>query len=49
MIDACGDLANYLRPRYVRFVDSFPTTPNGKVRKNELRERFAREGGDARL
>jgi crotonobetaine/carnitine-CoA ligase len=30
-------LAYFAIPRFVRFVDELPTTPNGKVRKQELR------------
>jgi len=34
-----GRLAHYKRPRYVLFVDAFPMTVTGKVRKVEMRER----------
>lgn len=38
--DYCeGRLAHYKRPRYVLFVDAFPMTVTGKVRKVEMRER----------
>lgn len=37
-----GRLARYKVPRYVAVVDSFPMTPNGKVRKGKLREMAAR-------
>jgi fatty-acyl-CoA synthase len=33
-----GQIAHYKVPRYVRFVDAFPMTITGKVRKIELRE-----------
>ena len=32
-------LPHYALPRYVDFVDTLPTTENGKVRKSELRAR----------
>ena len=32
-------------PEIVRFAESLPRTPAGKVRKNELRERIAVEAG----
>ncbi|MDT3400170.1 AMP-binding protein [Streptomyces sp. B1866] len=38
-----GRLAHYKIPRYLRVMDSFPTTVSGKVRKVELREAGARE------
>ncbi|WP_248846140.1 AMP-binding protein [Rhodococcoides corynebacterioides] len=37
-----GQLAHYKIPRYVEVLDEFPMTVTGKVRKIELRERFAR-------
>jgi len=33
-------LARFKRPRLVRFVDSFPKTPIGKIQKNLLREKY---------
>ncbi|MGP3925408.1 AMP-binding protein [Streptomyces sp. 8N616] len=36
-----GRLAHYKVPRYLQVMDSFPMTVSGKVRKVELRERFA--------
>ncbi|MCC5578128.1 long-chain fatty acid--CoA ligase [Microtetraspora sp. AC03309] len=33
-------LASYKRPREVIFVDSLPKTVSGKIRKNDLRERY---------
>jgi long-chain acyl-CoA synthetase len=35
-------LAGYKLPRSIDFVDDFPRTPTGKVKKRELRARFAR-------
>jgi fatty-acyl-CoA synthase len=40
-----GQIAHYKIPRYVRFVDGFPTTVTGKVQKYILRARFAAELG----
>ena len=34
---AATRMPEFLRPRYVRFVDSFPETPSGKVQKAKLR------------
>jgi long-chain acyl-CoA synthetase len=34
-------LAGYKLPRSIEFVDDLPRTPTGKVRKRELRERYA--------
>ena len=31
-----GQIANYKVPRYVQFVQEFPRTPSGKIRKVEL-------------
>jgi fatty-acyl-CoA synthase len=36
-----GQLAHYKVPARLRILDSFPMTVSGKVRKVELRERFA--------
>ncbi|MQY14113.1 3-[(3aS,4S,7aS)-7a-methyl-1,5-dioxo-octahydro-1H-inden-4-yl]propanoyl:CoA ligase [Streptomyces sp. RB5] len=36
-----GRLAHFKVPRQLRIVDSFPMTVSGKIRKVELRERFA--------
>jgi len=33
-------LARFKRPRLIRFVDSFPKTPIGKIQKNLLREKY---------
>lgn len=42
VIDFCREnLAQYRCPRYVRFVDEFPKTATGKVRKNLLAEAYA--------
>ncbi len=37
----CDQIAHYKVPRYVCFLDSFPLTVTGKVRKNVLREQMA--------
>lgn len=34
-------LAGYKCPRHVRFVDEFPKTPTGKIKKGEVAEQFA--------
>jgi fatty-acyl-CoA synthase len=36
-----GQIAHYKVPRYVRFLDAFPLTVTGKIRKNVLREQMA--------
>jgi fatty-acyl-CoA synthase len=38
-----GQIAHFKIPRYVRFVDSFPTTATGKVQKYLMREQMRRE------
>jgi fatty-acyl-CoA synthase len=44
--DFCrGQIAHYKIPRYVRFVDAFPTTVTGKVQKFIIRETMIRELG----
>jgi long-chain acyl-CoA synthetase len=41
VIAFCGEhLAQYKRPKFVRFVDELPKTAIGKVRKNELAKQF---------
>ena len=41
LIDFCREyLASYKKPRSVEFWDSLPRTGSGKVRKNEIRERY---------
>ena len=40
-----GQIAHYKVPRYVRFVDGFPTTVTGKVQKFVLRAETAAELG----
>jgi fatty-acyl-CoA synthase len=46
---ACaGRLAKYKIPRYWKFVDEFPMTVSGKVRKFRMREIAAAELGVAR-
>lgn len=37
-------LAGFKRPRHYVFIESIPTTSSGKIRKNVLREQFARLG-----
>ena len=40
IVDHCrGELAPFKIPRYVEFVEEFPYTPTGKIRKQRLRER----------
>ena len=47
--DSCrGELAHFKIPRYVRFVDDFPMTVTGKVKKFVLRERLIEELGLAK-
>jgi len=36
-----GQIAHYKIPRYVHFLDAFPITITGKIRKAELREQMA--------
>jgi fatty-acyl-CoA synthase len=44
--DFCrGQIAHYKVPRYVKFVDSFPTTVTGKVQKFVMRESMMQELG----
>ncbi len=38
-----ANMSRFKVPKHVRFVDAFPTTASGKVRKVELREAIARE------
>ena len=39
IIDFCkGKIAHFKVPRYIKFVDEFPMTVTGKVRKIEMRE-----------
>ncbi|HIT51581.1 MAG TPA: AMP-binding protein [Candidatus Aveggerthella excrementigallinarum] len=45
VIDHCKELANYKIPRHVRFVEEFPMTANGKVKKYVLQRMFADEVG----
>ena len=38
IFDYCkGQIAHYKVPRYVRFIEEFPLTVTGKVKKNEMR------------
>jgi hypothetical protein len=41
-------LAGYKLPRTIAFVDEFPRTPTGKVRKRELRDAYAPTPGICR-
>jgi fatty-acyl-CoA synthase len=46
LIDFCkGQIATYKIPKYWKFVDSFPTTISGKIRKVEMREISTKELG----
>ena len=36
-------MSRHKLPKYFRFVDDFPLTPSGKVKKFELRERLLAE------
>jgi fatty-acyl-CoA synthase len=40
-----GQIAHYKIPRYIRFVDAFPTTVTGKVQKFVIRETMIRDLG----
>ena len=41
IVDHCAQrLARFKRPRQVKFVDSFPKTPIGKIQKNLLRDKY---------
>ena len=39
----CGKIANYKIPYYIRFVNEFPMTANGKIQKYKLRELMQKE------
>jgi fatty-acyl-CoA synthase len=44
--DFCrGQIAHFKIPRYVKFVDAFPMTVTGKVRKVEMRDKSIAELG----
>jgi fatty-acyl-CoA synthase len=43
-----GQIAHYKIPRYVKFVDSFPTTVTGKIQKFLMREQMIEELGLSR-
>ncbi len=46
IIEFCkGKIAHYKVPRYIKFVDSFPMTITGKIRKVEMREISTKELG----
>ncbi|BBJ37959.1 ATP-dependent acyl-CoA ligase [Streptomyces antimycoticus] len=40
-------MPHFMVPRYYRFVDRLPVTPNGKVRKHQLRDRGSADAWDA--
>jgi fatty-acyl-CoA synthase len=40
-----AELARFKTPRYVQFVESFPTTVTGKIQKYRIREQAIRELG----
>jgi fatty-acyl-CoA synthase len=40
-----GQIAHYKTPRYIRFVEAFPTTVTGKVQKFVIRETMIKELG----
>ena len=41
LIDLCvSKIARFKRPRLIKFVDSLPKTPVGKIRKSELRDPY---------
>lgn len=40
-----GRIAHYKVPKYIRFVDSFPTTVTGKIRKYLIRQIMSEELG----
>ena len=49
VIDHCrGKLASFKLPRHVVFVDDFPMTASGKIRKTELRDQARQTFGDGR-
>lgn len=40
-------MPHFMVPRYYRFVDQLPATPNGKIRKHQLRDRGRTDAWDA--
>jgi fatty-acyl-CoA synthase len=44
-----GQIAHFKIPRHVQFMESFPMTITGKIRKNELREQMAKRLGLVRV
>ena len=38
-----GEIAHYKIPRYIRFVEAFPTTVTGKIQKFQIREAMKAE------
>jgi fatty-acyl-CoA synthase len=50
IIDYCkGKIARYKIPRYVVFLDAFPSTASGKIQKYKLREAMTEKLGLAAL
>ena len=48
LIDFCAQhLANFKRPRLIRFVDELPKTAVGKIQKNVLRAEYQEADGEA--
>lgn len=46
IIDFCkGKIAHYKIPKYIKFVDEFPMTTSGKLKKFIMREMYAKELG----
>jgi len=46
MIDFCkGKIAHYKVPRYIKFVDDYPMTASGKIKKFVMRDIYAKELG----
>ncbi len=39
----CGKIANYKIPYYIKFVNEFPMTANGKIQKYKIREMLQKE------
>jgi len=44
-----GQISHFKIPRHVQFMESFPMTITGKIRKNELREQMAKRLGLVRV
>ena len=46
LLSHCTDhLARFKRPKIIRFVDTIPKSPSGKVQKPRLRAAFLKENG----